>query len=864
MNLSCSIASILSAFGLLGFIGVGYHYRPSFLNQVVGDDAEWPTKEWHETWHKSMGDRWMCKQKCAEDEECMSKCPKPWIHMEEMCTEVFDIVIRCHQGCGDDMNCHRTCPLPKCPKMAAKVKGIIQCNIDCGSDDACRDACNAPVRSFRQMCGRLSTSGICHKNCGQDRVCHKQCPRVFPGKAFVKPDFAGMQPPPAQMASTFRSCQASCAGDADCIEKCPKPFWLGFRKICQEEVTPISECHRNCGHDDECHAECPFPSCPHMKAMVETANKCHERCGPDRECHYHCPTPLMDLQMRCQALEEAQQCHDACREEEGECHHLCPKAGIWKFWHRGLDHGFHHGFQHEEGVHHDHHHHHGFHHGFHHDEGFHHEHDHGFHGFHAFHGHHGHWHHFHHESATEQDPTNLFLRGSQLQEQVITCTHKCQSDTGCLEKCTKSWWELKKSCTEVVGMLSSSRSQRVSRKMQHIGMLSSDPPPITCDGRDAAVLPKGRAGDLDDSLEELMASLRPPPITRPASDGGAATGGALAVLQAALLPCSEPPSRGQSPGPRHQDGKADRRFPPRKPSELGSICSPSNGRGTAQRRGDRTPSVSRIPSSPVASSPCESRGRPSPTASPPRQSASAMPLRHSPIFPSAEKAKALWPRPARRTAFVSSASDANSEFRPYMEDGHQVVQPLHRAGSADMEELWDFFGVYDGHGGRAEVDHVEAHLHGTVRSELLAAGDAPTALVAAFKKMDSQLAMMGAWNSGCTATVALVIQQGLSRIAHVANVGDSRAVLVSPTGDSRRVSRDHRASDPDEARRVSEEGGFVRFGRVGGALSVSRSLGDHNLKGAGVSCIPDIFSFPVNDGEALLVASDGFWDALSD
>ena len=80
--------------------------------------------------------------------------------------------------------------------------------------------------------------------------------------------------------------------------------------------------------------------------------------------------------------------------------------------------------------------------------------------------------------------------------------------------------------------------------------------------------------------------------------------------------------------------------------------------------------------------------------------------------------------------------------------------------------------------------------------------------------MDSQLAMMGvwvpdrtlscspghvpvteAWNSGCTATVALVIQQanlspghldelcvrmcfelqGLSRIAHVANVGDSRA-----------------------------------------------------------------------------------------
>jgi len=196
-----------------------------------------------------------------------------------------------------------------------------------------------------------------------------------------------------------------------------------------------------------------------------------------------------------------------------------------------------------------------------------------------------------------------------------------------------------------------------------------------------------------------------------------------------------------------------------------------------------------------------------------------------------------------------------------------VVQPLHRsgAGTLDGEELWEFFGVYDGHGGRAEVDHVEAQLHGTVLTELLAApGDTTGALVSAFKKMDSQLAMMGAWNSGCTATVALVMQQGLSRVVHVANVGDSRAVLVSPSGDSRRVSRDHRAADPDEARRVSEEGGFVRFGRVGGALSVSRSLGDHNLKGAGVSCIPDVCTFPVADGEALLVASDGFWDALSD
>ncbi|CAJ1367507.1 unnamed protein product, partial [Effrenium voratum] len=177
-----------------------------------------------------------------------------------------------------------------------------------------------------------------------------------------------------------------------------------------------------------------------------------------------------------------------------------------------------------------------------------------------------------------------------------------------------------------------------------------------------------------------------------------------------------------------------------------------------------------------------------------------------------------------------------------MEDGHQVVQPLLKTGSRDKEELWDFFAVYDGHGGRSEVDYVEAQLHATLLAELRSKRPLE-ALTQAFRKVDSQLAMMGAWNSGCTATVALV--QGC-RSVHVANVGDSRAVLVSPSGDSRRVSVDHRANDPEEAARVVCDGGFVRHGRVAGQLSVTRSLGDHHLKECGVSCVPDICTFSVS------------------
>lgn len=218
------------------------------------------------------------------------------------------------------------------------------------------------------------------------------------------------------------------------------------------------------------------------------------------------------------------------------------------------------------------------------------------------------------------------------------------------------------------------------------------------------------------------------------------------------------------------------------------------------------------------------------------------------------------------------AADANEEFRPYMEDGHRIVDPLlctsssGRGGSG--EECWGLYSVFDGHGGREETKYCETKMHEVVLAELNSMGpgkDPRAALIAAFRKVDSQLAMMGAWNSGCTATVALVHRQSGSKPKlFVANVGDSRAVLVG-SGGARRVSTDHRACDAAEARRVAEDGGIVRHGRVGGQLSVSRSLGDHHLKNSGVSCVPDVSVCELVAGDnALVIASDGLWDVLDD
>mmetsp|Transcript_114644 Transcript_114644/g.324727 ORF Transcript_114644/g.324727 Transcript_114644/m.324727 type:complete len:473 (+) Transcript_114644:65-1483(+) len=216
-------------------------------------------------------------------------------------------------------------------------------------------------------------------------------------------------------------------------------------------------------------------------------------------------------------------------------------------------------------------------------------------------------------------------------------------------------------------------------------------------------------------------------------------------------------------------------------------------------------------------------------------------------------------------ALVSLASDANEQCRPYMEDGHKVVDPFMVPGSGEGEQ-WGFYAVYDGHGGRQEVDYCEATLHEVVLAELqgLSSGrDVGCALKAAFEKIDGQLAMLGAWKSGCTATVALVHRKGPATTLHVANVGDSRAVVLGRRS-VRRVSNDHRATDPSEAARIAQEGGMVRHGRVGGQLSVSRSLGDHHLKSCGVSCIPEVHTCDVLEDRALVIASDGLWDALGD
>lgn len=119
------------------------------------------------------------------------------------------------------------------------------------------------------------------------------------------------------------------------------------------------------------------------------------------------------------------------------------------------------------------------------------------------------------------------------------------------------------------------------------------------------------------------------------------------------------------------------------------------------------------------------------------------------------------------------------------------------------------------------------------------------------------------------------------------NVGDSRAILVSVTSDSnelrvKQLSKDHDCTDEVEHRRITDAGGVVIGGTLNGYITMSRSLGNNELKehrnrtqfpfpGKGHFSsnlfinTPDVEHHTVSSEEDvyIVIASDGVWKRLS-
>lgn len=197
--------------------------------------------------------------------------------------------------------------------------------------------------------------------------------------------------------------------------------------------------------------------------------------------------------------------------------------------------------------------------------------------------------------------------------------------------------------------------------------------------------------------------------------------------------------------------------------------------------------------------------------------------------------------------------------------------------------------VADGHGppktGHLASDFVSRNLVRALQHHSALPDGKPDRIRSAIAELDSSvIAHTSARRKYAGTTLCAVI--ALRDKLVCANVGDSRAVLVSVSECGRvpivrALSNDHDASNPRERERVTGAGGVFHNNRVNGYISMTRALGDEELKAH-----RNYTSFPVQvQGDmaenmfisepevtetvlggrdiALIVASDGVWNWAS-
>lgn len=227
---------------------------------------------------------------------------------------------------------------------------------------------------------------------------------------------------------------------------------------------------------------------------------------------------------------------------------------------------------------------------------------------------------------------------------------------------------------------------------------------------------------------------------------------------------------------------------------------------------------------------------------------------------------------------IRSGSFADIGPRRYMEDEHIRIDNLsgHLGSLLSCPAPSAFYGVFDGHGGPDAAAYIKRHairfffedaeFPRASEADSVFLGSVENSVRKAFLHADLALAddCTVSTSSGTTALTALVF----GRILLVANAGDCRAVLCRK-GEALEMSQDHRPIYAVECRRVEESGGYIDDGYLNGVLSVSRALGDWDMKLPRGSPSPLIAEpefrqvFLTQDDEFLIIGCDGIWDVMS-
>lgn len=172
-----------------------------------------------------------------------------------------------------------------------------------------------------------------------------------------------------------------------------------------------------------------------------------------------------------------------------------------------------------------------------------------------------------------------------------------------------------------------------------------------------------------------------------------------------------------------------------------------------------------------------------------------------------------------------------------------------------------FYGIFDGHGGSDCSSYVADNLYKIIAEKLIAneMNDVLDIIQESIDEVNSY-AIQKWMNQGTTVAIAIIIKDKL----YTANVGDSRILLVNLNDKVvKRLSVDHKVSDPIEQERIKANLGLIQNDRVGGILALSRSIGDGCLSSF-ISCEAYMTETEYTHDQGLILACDGVWDVMDD
>lgn len=206
------------------------------------------------------------------------------------------------------------------------------------------------------------------------------------------------------------------------------------------------------------------------------------------------------------------------------------------------------------------------------------------------------------------------------------------------------------------------------------------------------------------------------------------------------------------------------------------------------------------------------------------------------------------------------------------EDQHIHILNLNGENS-ELNSI-NFFGVFDGHGGKLVSKYLKESLpqffvtkfkkNFYVKDE-----NAIKYFLKAFELLQEKLKNdhpRAVVHCGSTACIGIHYKDNDEDKLWIINVGDSRSIKCNKDNIAEQLSLDHKPNNLEEKKRIENLGGKIEYDgsdwRIKG-LSLSRAFGD-------LDCIPyvthqpQIYKYNINPNDKFIIfACDGLWDVLS-